>query len=65
MAEARGIAMQGLLDSALTRPTQQVNYNPGADWPIGGSLRFGLARNHPFVEANKRIAFIAQRYSCA
>jgi len=54
-----GIHDTGLLDSALTRPLK-LNYNPVVDLAeLAAAYGFGLARNHPFVDGNKRIAFIA------
>jgi death-on-curing protein len=52
-----GIRDAGLLDSALTRPINKWNYNPAAE--LAAAYGFGLARNHLFVDGNKRIAFIA------
>jgi death-on-curing protein len=55
-----GIRDAGLLDSAFTRPINRRNYNPAADWAeLAAAYGFGLARNHPFLDGNKRIAFIA------
>jgi death-on-curing protein len=55
-----GIRDAGLLDSALVRPVNKWNYNPAADLAeLASAYGFGLARNHPFVDGNKRIAFIA------
>jgi death-on-curing protein len=55
-----GIRDAGLLDSALTRPMNKWNYNSEADLAaLAAAYGFGLARNHPFVDGNKRIAFIA------
>jgi death-on-curing protein len=55
-----GIRDAGLLDSALTRPINKWNYNSEADLAtLATAYGFGLARNHPFVDGNKRIAFIA------
>jgi death on curing protein len=55
-----GIRDAGLLDSALTRPINKWNYNPAADLAeLAAAYGFGLARNHPFMDGNKRIAFIA------
>jgi death on curing protein len=55
-----GVRDAGLLDSALARPLNKWNYNPGADLAeLASAYGFGLARNHPFVDGNKRIAFIA------
>jgi death-on-curing protein len=55
-----GIRDAGLLDSALTRPINKWNYNSEADLAArAAAYGFGLARNHPFVDGNKRITFIA------
>jgi death-on-curing protein len=55
-----GIRDAGLLDSALTPPINKWNYNSEADLAtLAAAYGFGLARNHPFVDGNKRIAFIA------
>jgi death-on-curing protein len=55
-----GIRDAGLLDSALARPINKWNYNPAADLAeLAAAYGFGLARNHSFVDGNKRIAFIA------
>jgi death on curing protein len=55
-----GVRDAGLLDSALARPLNKWNFNPGADLAeLASAYGFGLARNHPFVDGNKRIAFIA------
>jgi len=55
-----GIRDAGLLDSALARPINKWNYNSEADLAtLAAAYGFGLARNHPFVDGNKRIAFIA------
>lgn len=54
-----GIRDGGLLDSALTRPINKWNYNSEADLAaLAAAYGFGLARTHPFVDGNKRIAFI-------
>jgi len=57
-----GIRDQGLLNSALAKP-QQHFYNPSRYKPesslyeLATAYSFGLAKNHPFVDGNKRIAF--------
>ncbi len=54
-----GIRDPGLLDSALARPMALVAYG-APDLPaLAASLGFGLARNHPFVDGNKRTAYVA------
>jgi death on curing protein len=55
-----GLRDQGLLDSALARPRDRFHYEPEADLiDLAASYGFGLARNHPFVDGNKRVAFQA------
>jgi death on curing protein len=55
-----GLRDAGLLDSALARPRNLFAYNPEADSAqLAAAYGFGLVRNHPFLDGNKRIAFIA------
>ena len=56
-----GVRDDGLLDSALGRPQQLQAYgDPPPDLAdLAASLAFGLARNHPFVDGNKRTAAVA------
>ena len=55
-----GMRDEGLLDSALARPRNQFLYNPSVDVAqLAAAYGFGLAKNHAFVDGNKRIAFIA------
>jgi death on curing protein len=55
-----GLRDKGLLDSALDRPRNRFHYEPEADLiDLAASYGFGLARNHPFVDGNKRVAFQA------
>jgi death on curing protein len=58
-----GIRDQGLLDSALARPLQLHAYGePTPDLAdLAASLAFGLARNHPFLDGNKRTAHVCYR----
>lgn len=54
-----GIRDEGLLDSALARPKNQFAYGAELDIAeLAAAYGFGLAKNHPFVDGNKRIAFI-------
>jgi death-on-curing protein len=56
---AAGVRDDGLLESALARP-QNLNAYADADAPApAAAYAFGLARNHPFVDGNKRTAFVA------
>ena len=55
-----GIRDEGLLQSALHRCEQRAHYEPDASLAVlAASLAFGLARNHPFNDGNKRIALVA------
>jgi len=56
---ATGIRDGGLLASALARPRNLAEYaNPDAA-DLAASHAFGIARNHPFIDGNKRTAFVA------
>lgn len=57
---ASGVRDDALLDSALARPQQLFAYgDPPPDIAaLAASLAFGLARNHPFVDGNKRTAAV-------
>ncbi|MFT4192973.1 MAG: type II toxin-antitoxin system death-on-curing family toxin [Comamonas sp.] len=56
-----GVRDEALLDSALARPQQRHAYGePPPDLAdLAASLAYGLARNHPFVDGNKRTAAVA------
>lgn len=58
-----GLRDEGLLDSALARPLNLVAYASPAEPPdvaaLAASYTVGLAQNHPFVDGNKRAAFLA------
>ena len=55
-----GIRDEGLLDSALARCVNRAAYEPGSTVAqLAAALAFGLAKNHPFNDGNKRIALIA------
>lgn len=56
-----GVRDENLLDSALARPQQRHAYgDPPPDLAdLAASLAYGLARNHPFVDGNKRTAAVA------
>jgi len=54
-----GIRDRGLLESAVLRPVNQWNYGKTDMAALAAAYAFGLARNHAFVDGNKRIAFQA------
>ena len=57
---ALGLRDRALLESALERPRNKLRYEPDADLAsLAAAYGFGLARNHPFVDGNKRVAFQA------
>ena len=55
-----GIRDMGLLESAMARPQNLFAYEGETDLTrLAAAYAFGLARNHPFVDGNKRAAFAA------
>ena len=55
-----GIRDPALLESALGRPQQKFAYaNDADDAVLAAAYLFGIAKNHPFVDGNKRTAFMA------
>jgi death on curing protein len=56
---ARGLRDEGLLDSALARAQNTHAYNPDSIMAdLAASYGFGLAKNHAFVDGNKRAAYL-------
>lgn len=56
---ASGIRDEGLFDSALSRPLNLALYGEPDVAELAASYAFGLAKNHPFVDGNKRAAFLS------
>lgn len=56
---ASGIRDEGLLDSALMRPQNLFAYENPTLERLAASYAYGLIKNHPFCDGNKRIAFTA------
>jgi death-on-curing protein len=56
---ASGLRDEGLLDSALARPLNLALYEQPDLAALAASYGVGLAKNHPFVDGNKRAAFLA------
>jgi death on curing protein len=54
-----GVRDRGLLESAISRPVNQWHYEQADMAALAAAYAFGLARNHAFVDGNKRIAFHA------
>lgn len=57
---AEGVRDEGALESALARPLNRESYGDASDLcGLAAAYAFGISRNHPFVDGNKRVAFIA------
>ena len=57
-----GIRDHGLLESALDRPRNLLAYESGSSiFELAASLCFGVAKNHPFNDGNKRTALLSTR----
>ena len=56
---ASGLRDEGLLDSALARPLNLNAYGTPDFADLAASYAIGLAKNHGFVDGNKRAAFLA------
>jgi death on curing protein len=54
-----GVRDEGLLESALARPQNLFAYGESDVAALAGAYAFGIAKNHPFVDGNKRTAFVA------
>ena len=52
-----GARDRGLLESALARPLNKFAYGEADLAVLAAAYAFGIARNHPFVDGNKRIGF--------
>ena len=57
-----GVRDQGLLESALDRARNRLAYEPQSSiFELAATLCVGLAKNHPFLDGNKRTALLATR----
>src|ERR1700743_547222 len=56
---ASGLRDEGMLRSALERPVNKWSYEQSPLVELAAAYAFGLAKNHAFVDGNKRIAFMA------
>jgi death on curing protein len=52
-----GLRDAGLLQSAIDRPRNKFSYGETSLAALAAAYAFGLAKNHPFVDGNKRTAF--------
>jgi death-on-curing protein len=54
-----GIRDVGLLESALDKPKNTWHYKPNSTlFEIASALGVGIAKNHPFIDGNKRTSFL-------
>jgi death on curing protein len=56
-----GIRAPDMLQSALARPQNQWHYGEDDPCALAAAYAFGVARNHPFVDGNKRTAWVLSR----
>jgi death-on-curing protein len=56
---APGIRDRGMLESALARPKNLAVYDEPDAAGLAAAYAFGIAKNHAFVDGNKRTAFVA------
>lgn len=56
---AAGLRDEGLFESALARPQQLAAYGEPDLADLAAAYAFGLVRNHPFIDGNKRTGYVA------
>lgn len=56
-----GIRDEGLLESALFRPKNKFNYENPTIFDLAAAYGYGIAKNHPFVDGNKRTSYVVTR----
>ena len=55
---APGLRDEGMLESALARPEQKHRYGESDPFALAAAYLFGIAGNHPFVDGDKRTAWV-------
>jgi death-on-curing protein len=56
---ASGVRDEGLIESALAHPLNRAGYGKPETAELAAVYALAIARNHPFVDGNKRTAFVA------
>ncbi|PVX30199.1 type II toxin-antitoxin system death-on-curing family toxin [Sphingomonas pokkalii] len=56
-----GVKDAGLLESAMARPMNKAAYGEQDPFALAAAYGFGVARNHPFADGNKRTAWVMTR----
>ena len=54
-----GVRDTGLLDSALGRPENKFTYESPTLFQLAAAYAYGIVKNHPFIDGNKRTGFMA------
>ena len=54
-----GLRDEGLLESALARPMQLLHYGTPSLFDLAAAYAYGIVKNHPFLDGNKRAGFMA------
>src|SRR5882672_4989855 len=53
-----GVRNEAMLESALARPRNKAAYGKSTVFHLAAAYAFGIARNHPFLDGNKRTALV-------
>lgn len=56
-----GIRNEGLLESALFRPQNKFYYENPTIFELAAAYGYGIVKNHPFLDGNKRTSYIVKR----
>ena len=56
-----GIRDNGLLESALFRPKNKLNYGHPTIFDLAAAYGYGIAKNYPFIDGNKRTSYVVMR----
>ncbi len=56
---APGLRDEGMLESALDRPLQKLAYSEPDIFELAAAYLFGIEKNHPFIDGNKRTGYLA------
>lgn len=56
-----GVKDDGLLESAMARPLNKAAYGEEDPFALAAAYGYGVARNHPFADGNKRTAWVMVR----
>jgi death-on-curing protein len=54
-----GVRDEGLLESALAKPRQRFAYGQPDLFELAAAYAYGIVKNHPFLDGNKRTGFVA------